>query len=237
MRIWLQGAALEPAGVAKFCKTRPTGLGGVILELRAANIHGTCSVRGYVLGVSDKYTEWGLFQLRYNSKASTSPLLHTKTWASKKYMDTFKITQLMRGVLLAQKPPALDAVFLAEMLSLEGNGASRQWLLQVHGDPRPGILPGTRPGHRKFPENSCRTEELRDHLAEALREARPAPPGEVRLPGRTPRQGMGGRRAAFAKGSHTCSCLIVSPPLPMTRPTLDAGIRSSWIVLLPSMSL
>lgn len=35
----------------------------------------------------------------------------------------------------------------------------------------------------------------------------------------------------------SCNCLIVSPPLPMTSPTLDAGIRSSWIVLLPSISL
>lgn len=37
--------------------------------------------------------------------------------------------------------------------------------------------------------------------------------------------------------SHTCSCLMVSPPLPMTRPTLFAGMRICWIELLPSMSL
>lgn len=35
----------------------------------------------------------------------------------------------------------------------------------------------------------------------------------------------------------TCSCLMVSPPLPMTRPTLLAGMRICWIELLPSMSL
>lgn len=35
----------------------------------------------------------------------------------------------------------------------------------------------------------------------------------------------------------TCSCLMVSPPLPMTRPTLLAGMRSCWMELLPSMSL
>lgn len=37
--------------------------------------------------------------------------------------------------------------------------------------------------------------------------------------------------------SHTCSCLMVSPPLPMTRPTLLAGMRICWMELLPSISL
>jgi hypothetical protein len=41
----------------------------------------------------------------------------------------------------------------------------------------------------------------------------------------------------FSLGRHTCSCLMVSPPLPMTRPTLLAGMSISWTELLLSASL
>lgn len=41
----------------------------------------------------------------------------------------------------------------------------------------------------------------------------------------------------LGRGSCTCNCFIVSPPLPMTRPTFDAGMGISWTVLLPSTSL
>lgn len=64
------------------------------------------------------------------------PLSQTKTRAFEKFMDMFKITQLTRGVLLAQRSLALDTVFSAEVLSSDGNGASLQWSLQVHGAPR-----------------------------------------------------------------------------------------------------
>lgn len=37
--------------------------------------------------------------------------------------------------------------------------------------------------------------------------------------------------------SRTCSCLMVSPPFPITRPTLFAGIRICWMELFPSISL
>lgn len=35
----------------------------------------------------------------------------------------------------------------------------------------------------------------------------------------------------------TCRCLMVSPPFPMTRPTLLAGIKISWTALFPSIWL
>lgn len=63
-------------------------------------------------------------------------LSQRKTWAFEKFMDMFKVTQLTRGVLLAQRSLAPDTVFSAEVLSSDGNRASLQWLLQVHGAPR-----------------------------------------------------------------------------------------------------
>lgn len=175
------------------------------------------------------------------------PLSQTKTRAFEKFMDMFKITQLTRGVLLAQRSLAPDTVFSAEVLSSDGNGASLQWLLQVPGAPRLAsyLAPGMATVHSQKIATAGRDREITGQrfggapcpwtTQPADHSARSA--GEVRVPTRTPQPGRGGERETAAEGSHTCSCFIVSPPLPMTRPTLDAGMRSSWIVLLPSMSL